>query len=98
VIQLIPRLRTLVRIRPQDFWGGIDGLASICCSHLDQNFLRGTLVVFTKRARTTVKILAYDGSGFSLSQRRFSNGRPRYRPRRVRSLTPSHPYRADTDV
>jgi transposase len=80
VIQLVPQLRILVCIRPQDFRRGIDGLASICRAQLGEDPFSGALFVFTNRARTAVKILAYDGSGFWLCHKRFSKGRLRSWP------------------
>jgi transposase len=80
VIQLVPQLRILLCIGAQDFRRGIDELASICRSQLGQDPFSGTLFVFTNRARTAVKILAYDGSGFWLCHKRFSKGRLRSWP------------------
>jgi transposase len=81
VIQLLPQLRILVCIRPQDFRRGIDGLAAICRSQLNEDPFSGALFVFVNRAHTAVKVLAYDGSGFWLCQKRFSKGRLRSWPR-----------------
>jgi len=41
----------------------------------------GAVFVFRSRRGTSVKILAYDGQGFWLCQKRLSRGRFRYWPR-----------------
>ncbi len=41
----------------------------------------GTIFIFVNRARTSVKILVYDGNGFWLCQKRFSKGQLKWWPK-----------------
>lgn len=75
MIQLTPHMRILVAVEPADFRKGIDGLARVCRQRLRQDPFRGILFVFRNRRATAVKILAYDGQGWWLCQKRLSKGR-----------------------
>jgi transposase len=68
-------MRILVAIEPADFRKGIDGLAAVCRHHLQHDPFLGTVFVFRNRRATAVKIIAYDGQGFWLCQKRLSKGR-----------------------
>ena len=80
MIQLTVHMRIMVAIEPADFRKGIDGLARVCRQQLNQDPFRGTVFVFRNRRATAVKILAYDGVGFWLCQKRLSRGRFAYWP------------------
>lgn len=80
MIQVSAHTRILVAIESQDFRKGIDGLAAVCRKALDENPFSGTIFVFRNRKGTAVKILAYDGQGFWLCQKRLSKGKFRYWP------------------
>jgi len=80
MIQLTRQMRILVATEPADFRKGIDGLAAVCRRHLQQDPFAGTVFVFRNRRATAVKILAYDGQGFWLCQKRLSKGRFPYWP------------------
>ena len=80
MIQVTARTRVLVAVEPVDFRRGIDGLARECRSVLEADPFSGTVFVFRNRGRTSVKLLAYDGQGFWLCQKRLSTGRFRYWP------------------
>ena len=75
MLQLTPQHRLLLAIEPVDFRKGICGLKGQCLNHLDLNPFSGTVFAFTNRARTSVKLLVYDASGFWLCQKRFSKGK-----------------------
>jgi transposase len=75
MIQIPPNMRILVAVDPIDFRAGIDGLVAACRQRLDTNPFEGGLFVFCNRRRTAIKILAYDGRGFWLCQKRLSRGR-----------------------
>lgn len=80
MIQLSPQLRILLAVEAVDFRNGIDGLARICQAQLQADPFSGRLFVFCNRRRTALKILAYDGTGFWLCQKRLSSGRFRFWP------------------
>ncbi|MFM2095794.1 MAG: hypothetical protein RIS70_2918 [Planctomycetota bacterium] len=75
MLQLTPHMRLLVCVEPIDFRKGIDGLVRICRETLAEDPFRGTVFVFRNRRATAVKVLAYDGQGFWLCQKRLSTGR-----------------------
>lgn len=80
MIQITPQMRLLVAVEPVDFRRGIDGLARACREVLSSDPFSGALFVFRNRRGTAIKILAYDGQGFWLCQKRLSEGRFRYWP------------------
>jgi len=80
MIQLVPQLRILLACRPVDFRCGIDRLAARCRQELAENPMSGALFVFRNRSGTALKLLCYDGLGYYLVTRRFSQGRVRWWP------------------
>jgi len=80
MIQVTATMRVLVAVEPVDFRKGIDGLAQVCRAHLQRDPMSGWMFVFRNRRATAVKILAYDGQGFWLCQKRLSQGRFRWWP------------------
>lgn len=75
MIALTPQMRILVAVAPADFRRGIDGLCAVCKAELRADPFSGAVFVFRSRRGTAVKILAYDGQGFWLCQKRLSKGR-----------------------
>jgi transposase len=80
MLQLTAQMRLLVALEPADFRKGIDGLARVCREALSSDPFSGTVFVFRNRRGTAIKVLAYDGQGFWLCQKRLSQGRFRYWP------------------
>jgi transposase len=80
MMQLAPQMRILVATQPADFRKGIDGLARVCREALGSDPFSGTVFVFRNRRATAIKLLAYDGQGFWLCQKRLSQGRLRHWP------------------
>jgi transposase len=80
MLALSPSQRILLAVQPVDFRKGIDGLIGLCRQRLNENPLLGTLFVFTNRRRTALKLLTYDGQGFFLIHKRFSEGRLHWWP------------------
>lgn len=81
MIQAVPQMRILLAVAPVDFRKGIDGLCRLCRTRLAADPFQGTLFVFRNRRGTAIKVLAYDGQGFWLCQKRLSEGRFRWWPR-----------------
>jgi transposase len=75
VIQVAPQMRILVAIESVDLRKGIDGLAQLCREKLGADPFSGCLFIFRSRRATAIKILAYDGQGFWMAQKRLSQGR-----------------------
>ena len=94
MIQLVPQLKILLACQPVDFRKGIDSLAALCRNQLHEDPLTGTLFVFRNRSGTALKLLCYDGLGFYLCLRRFSQGRLRWWPRSSETDTVLHPLEA----
>jgi transposase len=82
MIQVTPQHHLFIHVRPIDFRKGIDGLLGFCRSMSAQNPFDGTWFVFRNHRGTAVKILVYDGTGFWLMHKRFSQGVLRYWPTR----------------
>jgi len=92
MIQLVPQLKILLACEPVDFRKGIDSLAALCKLQLKQDPFTGALFVFRNRPGTALKLLVYDGQGFWLCLRRFSQGKLRWWPKA--SDTALHPLEA----
>src|SRR5450631_1701242 len=75
VIQVAPQMRILVAIESVDLRKGIDGLAQLCREKLGADPFSGCLFIFRSRRGTAIKVLAYDGQGFWMAQKRLSKGR-----------------------
>lgn len=80
MIQITPQMRVLVGVEPADFRAGIDGLAQRCRTVLAADPFSGTVFVFRNRRGTAIKVLIYDGQGFWLCHKRFSNARLAFWP------------------
>jgi transposase len=85
MLQLTPQSRVFVAIEPADFRRGIDGLAALCRQRLGEDPFAGAIFVFRNRRATALKLLCYDGQGFWLCQKRFSQGRLNWWPNSARA-------------
>ena len=74
MLQLTAQSRVFVAIEPADFRRGIDGLAALCRQRLGEDPFAGAIFVFRNTRATALKLLCYDGQGFWLCQKRFSEG------------------------
>ena len=81
MIQVTPQMRVLVAVEAADFRRGIDGLARMCREVLEEDPFSGVVFAFRNRRGTAVKLLAYDGQGFWLCQKRLSTGQFCWWPR-----------------
>jgi transposase len=86
VIQLVPHLKVLIAYEPVDFRKGIDSLAGLCRDQFAEDPFSGAVFVFRNRAGTALKLLVYDGQGFWLCQKRFSQSKLQWWPRRSEGL------------
>lgn len=68
-------MRVLVALEPIDGRKGIDSLVHLCRQKLQDDPFSGCVFIFRTRSRTVIKLLAYDGQGFWLAQKRLSAGR-----------------------
>jgi len=81
MIQLTPHHQLFVWIPAIDFRKGIDSLVGYCRKELAQNPFSGALFAFRNKRGSAVKLLIYDGTGFWLMQKRFSQGVLQYWPK-----------------
>ena len=72
MIQLTPQMRILVAV---DGRKGIDSLARLCQEQLAADPFSGCVFISRSRRASAIRILAYDGQGFWLAQKRLSQGR-----------------------
>ena len=75
MIHITAQMRVLVAIERVDGRKGIDGLARICKDKLSEDPFSGCVFFFLNRRRKSIRILAYDGQGYWLAQKRLSQGR-----------------------
>ncbi len=80
MLQFTPQMRLLLTVRPADFRKGIDALVALCQQRLGEDPFSGTVFAFTNSRRTSVKLLVYDGNGFWLCLKRFSQGKLQWWP------------------
>lgn len=66
--------RIYVCVQPQDGRKSFDGLAAVVTAHLGRDPLSGDLYVFRNRKGDRLKILAWQGDGFTLYLRRLEKG------------------------
>lgn len=69
-----PKHRIYLAIGAIDFRCGIDSLARICQYQFQQAPRSGHYFIFRNKAKTSLKIIYYDGQGFCLFQKRLSQG------------------------
>ena len=62
-------------VAPADFRRGIDGFVALCKNELLQEPRDGCVFVFINKARTMIRALSYDGTGYWLMAKRISKGR-----------------------
>jgi transposase len=74
VIHLTHRTRIFLAANPIDFRKQIDGVVAYCKNELQNNPRNGALFVFVNRARTMLRILHFDGTGYWLATKRLSQG------------------------
>lgn len=93
MIQLVPQLTILLAVEPVDFRKQIDTLAAVCRTQLAADPLSGALFVFRNRSGTALKMLVFDGGGYWLIIKRFSQGKISWWPT-SQTAAPLHPLAA----
>ncbi len=80
MIQFTPQMQLFLSVDFTDFRKGIDSLIALCQQKLISDPFSGAVFGFTNRKKTAVKLLAYDGNGFWLCLKRFSQGKLKWWP------------------
>jgi len=80
MINVSPKHRIFLAIKPIDFRKGIDAIARLCHAQLKLDPLSGHYFVFRNKRKTDIKLLYYDSQGFCLLQKRLSSGRFKHWP------------------
>lgn len=94
MFQLSPQMRILVAVEPVDGRKGIDGLAALCKQRLAEDPFSGCIFIFRTKGGSSIRLLAYDGQGFWLAQKRLSQGRFRTWPQGNALSYALEPYQA----
>jgi len=89
VILLTHETPIRLAVAPADFRRGIDGFVALCKNELAQEPRSGCVFVFINRARTMIRALSYDGTGFWLITKRLSKGKFSGWPSGQQALTPT---------
>lgn len=87
MIQITPQMRIVLMIEPEDFRKGIDSLCATCRKVLEDDPFSGHIFVFRNRKKSAIKLLAYDGQGFWLLQKRLSKGKFNWWPERTDAVS-----------
>ena len=75
MIRITAQMRVLVAIEPVDGRKRIDSLVRVCQAQLGEDPISVCLFLFRNRSAKSILILAYDGQGYWLAQKRLSQGR-----------------------
>ena len=82
MIQITPHMKIMLAVEPVDFRKGIDGLSRLCRTIFKSDPFSGYLFVFLNRGRTSIRTLCYDGQGFWVCQKRLSQGKFKWWPKK----------------
>ena len=80
MIHITAQMRVLVAVEAVDGRKGIDFLVRVCQEKLAEDPIRGCVFIFRSRRGTSIRVLAYDGQGYWLAQKRLSHGKFRWWP------------------
>lgn len=75
MIHLTERTQILVAIAPVDFRRQINGLIALCQYQYHTDPRNGVYYVFINRAKTMIRVLQHDGSGYWVATKRLSRGK-----------------------
>ncbi len=79
----------LLCVAPSDFRKGIDGFVAVCRLELSLDPRCGTVFMFINRARTMIRALTYDGTGYWIMTKRLSRGRFQSWPSGTCAISPA---------
>ena len=82
MIQITTQHHLHLKVEPIDFRCGIDSLVGLCRKSIGSPY-SGTVFAFRNKRGIAVKLLVYDGTGFWLCTKRFSQGKLRYWPKSI---------------
>ena len=74
MLHLSSTVRYYLYQSPADMRKGFDSLSGIVASQMKCNATSGDIFIFLNRARTHVKLLLWEGDGFSLYYKRLEQG------------------------
>lgn len=80
MIHITTQHRLHLWIQSIDFRMGMDALIGLCRKNIDSPY-DGTVFAFRNKSGIAVKLLVYDGTGFWLCIKRFSQGKLNYWPK-----------------
>ena len=80
MIQITTQHHLYLKVEPIDFRMGMDALIGLC-RHSIKSPYDGTVFAFRNKSGIAVKLLVYDGTGFWLCTKRFSQGKLNYWPK-----------------
>ena len=80
MIQLTTQHHLHLKVEPIDFRMGMDALVGLCRQSIGSPY-SGAVFAFRNKSAIAVKLLVYDGTGFWLCTKRFSQGKLRYWPK-----------------
>lgn len=87
MILLTHESRIQLGVQPADFRKGIDGFVALCKNQLLEEPRDGSVYVFINRAKTMIRALSYDGTGYWLMTKRLSSGKFKHWPSGNRTLS-----------
>lgn len=90
MIQVSPRDKIFIAIKPVDFRIGIDSAVMILKS-LKADPFAGAFFVFINKRKSAIKLLAYDGQGMWLMHKRLSEGKFNWWPQSIGELAEIDP-------
>lgn len=78
MISLGPDTKVFLALGATDMRKGCDGLSVLVAGQLEQDPFSGHVFAFCNRARTSIKMLAWDRNGFCLFQKRLERQKFRW--------------------
>jgi transposase len=81
MLQITAQSKIFIATSATDGRKAINGLVATCRQQLKIEPLEGAIFVFINKAKTTLKILNYDGQGFWLCIKRLSQGKFKWWPK-----------------